>query len=79
MLLLNNKVLYARQHHYNNSRMPQSSITTCDRAENASWKQACVRQAGPHLGGDAAQGSQHGPASMQHLNLPVPLEGFGVC
>lgn len=32
-----------------------------------------------HLRKDAAEGSQHGPACMQHLNDPVAGEGLGVC
>ena len=32
-----------------------------------------------HLREDAAEGSQHGPACMQHLNDPVVGEGLGVC
>ena len=31
-----------------------------------------------YLGCEAAESSQHGPASMQHLNDTVPGEGLGV-
>ena len=34
---------------------------------------------GEQLGGDAAQGAQHGPPGMDHLDGPVAGEGLGVC
>ena len=33
---------------------------------------------GQQLGGDAAQGAQHGPAGMDHLQLAEATEGLGV-
>ncbi len=33
---------------------------------------------GQQLGGDAAQGAQHGPAGVDHLQLAVAAEGLGV-
>ena len=34
--------------------------------------------AGQQLGGDAAQGAQHGPAGVDHLDLAVAGKGLGV-
>jgi hypothetical protein len=33
---------------------------------------------GQQLGGDAAQSAEHGPAGVDHLDLPVLGEGLGV-
>ena len=42
---------------------------------------ACLSQGGKtkYLRGDHAKGSKHSPSGMQHLNLPVALEGLGIC
>ena len=34
---------------------------------------------GEQLGGDAAQGAEHGPPGVDDLDLPVAGEGLGVC
>ena len=34
---------------------------------------------GEHLGGNAAQGAEHGPPGVDDLDLPVAGEGLGVC
>lgn len=34
---------------------------------------------GEQLGGDAAQGAEHGPPGVDNLDLPVAGEGLGVC
>ena len=34
---------------------------------------------GEQLGGDAAQGAEHGPPGVDHLDGPVAGEGLRVC